>query len=202
MINSQTMIESICREATRCRFCFERGWVQPAYIDAAQPRYVGPGYWTTERRIALVMLNPGQGSANDADQKARQLIYDFRDGAPLAPVLTQQREVMPQWGRGKYVPYIRALGLDLDSIATLNVAMCATASNQYPGPMLNSCWERHTALLINALEPHVVVLCGSSAHPFAPRLNIKTECAPHYATRVAREAREQAMAAARREIEA
>lgn len=195
-----TKIESICREATRCRSCFESNLVRSAFIDIAQPRYVGPGYWTAKRRVAVMMLNPGQGHANAADQEARQLMYAFRDGAPLAPVLNQQRAAMPKWGRGKYASFIADLGLDLNSIATANIAMCSTEKNQYPDKVLNACWERHTAPLLDALSPHVVVLCGSKAHPFAGRISARTVCAQHYATRVDREARKHAMAAARREI--
>ena len=197
-----TLIETICREATRCRACFDSNLVRPAFIDIAQPRYIGPGYWTAKCRVAVVMLNPGQGRANAADQEARRLMYAFRDGAPLAPVLDQQRAAMPNWGRGKYAPFIADLGLNLDSIATANIAMCATSDNQYPDKVLNSCWLRHTAPLLSTLLPHVVVLCGAKAHSFASRIGTKTVCAPHYATRVGSEARDKAMAAARRAIEA
>jgi hypothetical protein len=199
--NAMKLVEDICREATRCRFCFDSNLVRPAYIDIAQPRYVGPGYWTAKCRVVVVMLNPGQGSANAADQEARQLMYAFRDGAPLASVLDQQRVAMPKWGRAKYAPFIADLGLDLDSIATANVAMCATEDNKYPVEVLNECWKRHTAPLLHALSPHVVVLCGSKAHPFAPRISGRAVCAPHYATRVGHKARDKAMAVARRKIE-
>ncbi|MCX7144014.1 MAG: RseA family anti-sigma factor [Proteobacteria bacterium] len=194
-------MEGICRDAVRCNACFESGQLKRPYVNIAQPRYIGPGYWKAKKRIALAMLNPGAGEANAYDQEALKLIRAFRDGAPLAPVLEQAREAIPIWAGGRYFEFVKALGLDLDEIALLNIAWCATAGNKYPDEMLDACWQRHTAPLLNAILPNVIVLSGFAAHRYAAIINVKTVKVIHYANRGSIVARTQAIEAARREIE-
>jgi len=195
-------IENLNREATRCNRCFAGGTLTRPFVDIAQPRPIGPGYWEAKPRVVVVMLNPGAGGENEYDREALGLIRAFRDGAALAPVTEQMRRVMPLWADGRYVDFIKDLGLELDSIATLNVAWCASEGNKYPKIMLNTCWQLHTAKMLNLLAPDVIVLSGSAAHQFAPRVSVKTVCTIHYAYRGSDAARAQAIEVARREIAA
>jgi hypothetical protein len=164
--------EDLCREAVRCRHCFGKDSnLTAATIDIAQPRWIGPDYWCSPRRILILMLNPGSGEArrDSADQEARRLIAAFRYGAgSLQEILKHQREDMPRWGRGgRFLPfYTVRLGLSCNELAFANVAWCATLGNKYPRKMLNACYSRHTRRLLSILKPHVVLLSGGPVHKF------------------------------------
>ena len=49
-------IEALCREAVKCRACFDHGALTSATIDIAQPRWIGDGYWTSSPRVCVVMF--------------------------------------------------------------------------------------------------------------------------------------------------
>jgi hypothetical protein len=92
--------EHLARAATRCRECFTLGEVKAPYIDVAQPRWVGPKYWTCHFRVVILMCNPGQSQDNSAwAKKVRRLIHEFREGtANIRTILKSQREAM-NWSR-------------------------------------------------------------------------------------------------------
>ena len=107
-----------------------------------------PRYWAAERKIAIVLLNPGsgEGRADDADLRMREKLTAFRERQlPIADILQHQRDDLRNWGRGRFWSYFASgLGLNVDRTALANVAWCATSGNSYPAPMLNQCFEKHT----------------------------------------------------------
>ncbi|MFO8083345.1 MAG: hypothetical protein R6U27_03390 [Desulfobacterales bacterium] len=54
-------IEAIFSKAMKCRKCFSGGIAEAAYVDVAQPRWIGPGYFDAAVRVLVVSLNPGAG---------------------------------------------------------------------------------------------------------------------------------------------
>jgi hypothetical protein len=142
----------------------------PAFIDVAQPRWVGPKYWETAPRTVVLTINPGRSPKNStvAPEFLSQ-IRQFREGTlPLQAILNGQRERMEFWGHGRFKRfYIDGLGLDFDNIAFANVAWCATADNSYPRSMLLRCFAKHTGPLLKVLRPDVVLCSGGPTHPFA-----------------------------------
>jgi hypothetical protein len=185
-------LEQLCREACNCRICFQGSGLRAPLIDIAQPRWVGPRYRAAIRRIVIMMLNPGGGEsrADGADAEFRRLLKDFRDGSgPLDAVFRHQALDLPTWGRGRFASfYLRGLGLHLDAVAFANIAWCATSGNKYPGTMLNACFDRHTGRLLSQLDPHVVLLSGSTIHRYAQRIQAIVPAAKiipmmHYAHR-------------------
>ncbi len=119
-----------------------------------------------------------------------------------------QAEYMQRWGTpsGKYLHfYCDGIGLALNNIAMANIAWCADANNNYPAPMLNDCFRRHTEPLIKLLDPSIVILSGGSAHRFARKVNqilpdglvIQTL---HYAHREGKHIEEQELQAVREQI--
>lgn len=170
--------EKLARKAVLCNSCFSAGTVEPALIDLPQPKWVGPRYRTTERRVVIVLINPGAGAgwADQQNEKLRQHLVDFRDGGSLEPAMAHQREDMPNWGKGRFCTYFfgqpsnGGLGLIPDEIALVNIAWCATKDNRYPRSFLNACYAKHTAHLIEILEPTAVLLCGSATHQFGNRI--------------------------------
>jgi len=171
------VIEELYRRALRCRICFaEQTRLTAPIIDLAQPRWVGSRYSGASPRVTFLMLNPGAGeSSKDAGNRAaRELLVKFRDGRASFPeVLAFQRQHMESWGKpaGRFLRfYIRGLGLELEEVAFLNIALCATAGNRYPKRMLNRCFVDHSGEILRQLDPSLVVLCGVSARRFAPKI--------------------------------
>ena len=163
--------ELLARSATNCRECFILGEVSEPDINVAQPRWVGPAYWGSLFRVAILMLNPGQSGATPQAMEYLVRIRAFRDSVmPLQPILDRQRESMKLWGNppGRFTNfYLAGLGLNLDEIAFANVAWCGTKWNKYPRTMLNRCFSRHTGPLLELLRPNVVLLSGKPTHTFA-----------------------------------
>jgi hypothetical protein len=80
---------------------------------------------------------------------------------------------MPNWGRGRFISfYLDGLQLRLSHVALANVAWCATSGNKYPESMLNTCFDLHTAKLLSALNPDLVLLSGSKTHNFAAQAHL------------------------------
>ena len=168
-------VTDICRRATQCRSCFADLSIKPTDGDMAQPRWIGPGYFTAKQRVVCVLINPGKGGSVTTSSaiEGRAHLRAFSQGhCDLKPIFDHQRRSIPTWGRGKMLAfYTRGLGLDLDAIALANIAWCSTADNKYPDPMLLRCFQEHTLPLLLELEPNAVVLSGSKTHAFA--LHIK-----------------------------
>jgi len=201
--------ESLSREATNCRFCFDRFGVRAPTVDLAQPRWVGNGYWNQPQRKMILLRNPGsgEGRTDGADKVMRERLRKFRDGeAGLSEVLDHQRDDMPLWGRGRFRRYIvDGLRLKLDDIAIANVAWCATAGNKCPTAMLNACLDRFTCRLLALLRPNIIVCCGGEVSKFksaiasaAPGARIIR--ALHYAHRKGDAAQSEDLNRVRREI--
>jgi len=168
-------VESIYRKATSCRECFDLSEVETPIVDIAQPRWIGPRYFSTQTRVAIAMLNPGSGDSglNTADKTALAVLRSFSSGtARLEEVFANQIKDMRFWGRGRFLSfYTEQLGLELNDIAMLNMALCATRHNMYPRSVLDRCFSRHTAQLIVRLNPNILLLSGSATHRFAKHIN-------------------------------
>ncbi len=163
-------LHEIAMGAIRCNACFETGHLTRSYVDLAQPRYLGPGYVNADPKMAWVMINPGAGSGNSADQSWRSVLMAYRDGeASLDDVLTEHRGHLSSWNN--LLSFLDKHGLDVDSIALVNIAWCASKGNKYPKKMLSRCWDRHTSSWLAALAPDIVYLSGSAAHPFEARIH-------------------------------
>jgi len=167
---SMRKLNQIASSAIRCNACFENGQLTRPYVDLAQPRYIGPAYVDGHPKIAWIMINPGAGSANPADQSWRSVLMDYRnEEASLDDVFTEQRKHIPAWR--SLLSFLGQHGLDVDSIALLNIAWCASKDNKYPKEMLSRCWDRHTSLWLAELAADIVILSGSPAHRFETQVN-------------------------------
>ena len=166
-------VEPLYQTAMDCAACFGLGSeLHLPTIDLPQPRWVGPAYQTSKPRVLVVMLNPGQGDEPQLEQNLRlkYLLHRYkRQDANLGEVMEFQRQHMEVWGRpqGRFLPfYTTALGLKLDELSFLNIALCATKENKYPRSMLSRCFEAHSSAVAVALQPDVVLLSGSASHSF------------------------------------
>jgi len=182
-----------------CRLCFQEGIVSSPAIDMAQPRWVGPRYFETSPRILAVLLNPGSGGGYDEILISTYLdhLRHYQQGRiGLDELFARQRNDMANWGRpsGRFLSFFEeGLGLNLDEIAFVNMAWCASASNRYPGRMLTNCFNKHTLGLMKILKPHGVLLSGKRVHNFGAEIreligrDIRVVPLPHYAHRKGRQ---------------
>jgi hypothetical protein len=56
----------------------------------------------------------------------------------------------------------------------VNIAWCAEGNNCYPPEMLKACFVSHTAPLLRARNPHLILLGGSAVTSF--KVRIAREC--------------------------
>ena len=71
-------LDAISSSAIKCRECFADRRLVSAFIDVAQPRYIGGGYWHSDPRVAFVMLNPGAGKGDWRNEDWRDHLYAYR----------------------------------------------------------------------------------------------------------------------------
>ena len=189
--------------AMPCDSCFGEGSpVARALVDLPQPRWVGPAYAESKTRIAVLALNPGAGSSGqeDGNLKLAALLHSFRNrAATFSDVLDYQAQHMPTWGKtpGRHINfYTGVTGHDLNELAFLNVALCATRGNRYPPAVLETCFRKHTSGLLQSLVPSIVLLSGSAVHKYARRIEAllptaRVEPILHYAHREGRDREQQ-----------
>ena len=171
--------ESIARRAVSCDYCFANArLVRPSVDDLAQPRYIGEGYWTSARKVVVIMPNPGAGAGTDQGihGERRNILKRLRDSeAGMDEVFQHQFTDMINWGwpPGKFMAYIQvSLGLSINEIALLNLAWCATQGDEHPKFMLDACYEHHTEAALKVLSPDVIILSGGDPHKY--RLKVST----------------------------
>ena len=61
--------------------------------------------------------------------------------------------------------------MNLDDVAFLNVGLCATVGNQYPGWMLRRCFSTHSGEILRELAPDLVLLSGSGTYRFEKEIS-------------------------------
>lgn len=175
----------ICVSAVNCNRCFAASYARPAYIDVAQPRYVGQNYWTAIQRRLFLMINPGSGKQTLSNKIMREDIYKYRDGTlDLSSLFQRQRKYMSEWGRnGQFLRYFTGIGCNLNDIAFINVAWCADMNDCYPDDMLDTCFSAHTQKAIETLRPTKIFACGGVAQKYARKEKLPFVAIPHYAAR-------------------
>ncbi len=156
----------------KCRSCFEEMLGEPGFIKIAQPRWIGPEYFTSPFKVLLLLSNPGAGNTpkkREANASFRKILSGYRDGEiDLREFLDFQRQLMQQWGSppGRFLDfYVYGPGLRINELAIGNIAWCSEKDNN-PSKMLSKCFQYHTKELINLLQPHVVILAGRKAQRF------------------------------------
>ena len=167
MSDHLAILDELARSAVTCERCFQGKDLCRSFVDIPQPRYIGPGYWQAQQKVAFVMLNPGAGTDEWRNRDWREHLIAFRDRrSSLADVFDAQRRHMPFWSGGRLIGFLHLHELDVDSAALINIAWCATAGNRYPSWMLNQCFALHTRNWLEELCPGFVILSGVASHAF------------------------------------
>ncbi len=131
-------------------------------MGVPQPRWIGSKYWQVPCRILLVLINPGQSIDEEWNQSEAKVFSQFHNGGRYDCLRTHFRQCALKGGSQHtwLCRYRDLLTWDIEEIAQINMAWCATVDNRHPHGMLEECFKRHTACLLGALEPHVVLLSG------------------------------------------
>jgi len=207
-------IANLYHQASHCRVCFdEQTALKAPIINLAQPRWIGSRYYEAKPRIVFVTLNPGAGdpSKDAGNCEAQQVLVGFREGnVTFEEVLAFQRQHMESWGRptGRFLEfYLYNLGLNLNKVAFLNIALCATRGNHCPRKMLEQCFKKYTKAILQKLNPDLVILCGVKSRRFESEISAlfqdaKIEYMLHHAHRGGRDVEKRDRLRLRRIIKA
>lgn len=152
-------------------------------------------YWAATTRIVIVLLNPGDSTnlGEAWNRRERECFESFYHGGDYQQIREYFRTRRDEErnaataARPVFSWYENTFSLEFEEIAQLNIAWCASRGNQYRR-MLRPCFERHTGALLQALEPHAVLLSGSGTHQFEGAIrelipNVHVQKTVHYAHR-------------------
>ncbi len=168
----------IMRGAAGCNRCFDTiPGLERVALGLPKPRWIGSRYWVTRPRVVIVLINPGDSSklGDEWNRRERNLFEAFLNGGDYEELrdyfrLRREEELRGTTdARPVFSWYESTFGLAFEEIAQINMAWCAARGNKY-GRMLARCFERHTAPLLQALEPDAVLLSGTSVHAFEPKI--------------------------------
>jgi hypothetical protein len=152
----------LAQQAISCNSCFESLPLRRAGISLPQPFAVGKGY--RSGGVALIGINPG-ASMDGGYKEARRVALDRFAGGNVSALEAYwdalAADALNFWNP-KYLARVRSLGLQIDQLLVGNLALCATAGNQYPPAMLRNCWDRHTERFLAHFAPGTLVLMGSA----------------------------------------
>lgn len=189
MFNSSLdKVNSIYQEATACTYCFDQRLVREGMIKMAQPRPIGRDYWKSEKRVVVVLLNPGKRK----DKEYGLILDKYKKGVTsLENLFEFQYKNMCEWGRYPghfYGFYFCKLGLSMDQVAFVNIALCETEGNKYPSKVIQKCMKKFTLPLLESLKPNIILLSGLRVQALEEEIqkhipNAGIVKVPHYAHR-------------------
>jgi len=173
-------VQDIYREATKCNSCFENFKIARGKVRKAQPRWIGNNYFSADRRICVIAINPGNVGTKfkDAKKKAAsqfdKTIKNFGKGqSSWKDVMNFIDTDMKNWGEGRYKKfYFDLMNLPIDEVAMINMMLCSATEfgkqkNYYNENTLRNCFNKHTRELIQALNPDVCILSGTILHKYS-----------------------------------
>tara|TARA_B100001750_G_C15488472_1_gene589729 strand:+ start:397 stop:1185 length:789 start_codon:yes stop_codon:yes gene_type:complete len=176
-------ILDIYSEAAQCEDCFESGELSrgsDAIIKHAQPRWIGPDYFTSDKRYCVVLINPGKVGqhtsnyvAKENEKKFQEVLVDLKDGRyrwhDLSILFCDS---MPHWkgsvwkkGYTKKTKvnfawwYFGELGIPIRNSAIVNILLCYTEpkpakfKKKQKEYFFKNCYKRYTKNLLQQLNP-------------------------------------------------
>ena len=165
------------KEATKCNSCFENKELKMVRgkVRKAQPRWVGKNYFSSDLRICLMLINPGnvgsgKGQAKiETSRKFDNTIKQFGKGTESwRDVMSFIHKDMENWGEGRYWHfYFEKMKLNIDEVAMMNMMLCSATEvnknkNYYTSSSLRNCYALHTKKLITELDPDFLILSGTN----------------------------------------
>ncbi len=198
LVEEQRALDAM-RSAAGCNYCFDTiAGLQRVQWGLPKPRWIGSRYSAACPRVVVVLLNPGDSSGLGEEWNHRErnhfiVFFENDDYDQVRDYFrTRREEELNGMTSAKPVFswYESVFGLVFEDIAQINMAWCASVGNNYQ-KMLQPCFERHTGRLLQALEPHAVLLSGTNVHKFDRPIqqllpDVRVRKTLHYANRKSR----------------
>ena len=166
-----------------CRSCFNNSQIrknfqpfQLANIEGPQPRWIGKNYFESQKKICLMLINPGSGpNTPDHEWKPLKLLNQEKSENKKIDLWEQLMEVnkrgMPQWGYWESL-YLDRFGFNerekLNKICFMNKMLCAAwyrnkegkLENAYNPRSLENCFKLQSSSLLKILSPKNLIFSG------------------------------------------
>ena len=178
-------------QAISCDSCFTGTKLSRGKVSRAQPRWIGENYFQAEKKICVLMINPGdvgpkaKYSQIKSSKEFESLIEGFKDDlVSWEDLMIFILMDMHNWGQGgKYMKlYFDHLKLPLKEIAFLNIMLCSAKKldprgqykNFYNQQTMRNCFNLHTHSMLEQLNPDVCILSGTAVWEFARRNDLRS----------------------------
>jgi hypothetical protein len=157
-----------------CRKCFNNPNITKsgkpfgvADISGPQPRWLGRNYFSSEKKICIMLINPGSGNKTPENEWAPLKKLNKAETQELKEKFWDQlmytNEVgMPKWGAWVNL-YFESLGLveKKDEVAFMNMMLCASKGNAYNKKSLDLCFSSQSSHVLRMLSPDILIFSGA-----------------------------------------
>lgn len=138
-----------------------------ADVRGPQPRWIGNNYFNSPQKICLMLINPGSGDKTPENEwasleKMHSAETDKEKEICWDELMETNKNGMSKWGAWDDL-YLQSLGLSKkkDSVAFMNMMLCASKGNAYTTNSLDMCFSEQSNKLLRLLSPDVLILSGA-----------------------------------------
>ena len=138
-----------------------------ADVRGPQPRWIGNNYFNSTQKICVMLINPGSGDKTPENEwasleKMHSAKTDKDKEIHWKELMETNKNGMPKWGAWDDL-YLKSLGLSTkkDSVAFMNMMLCASKGNTYTTNSMNLCFSEKSNKLLSLLSPDVLIFSGA-----------------------------------------
>ena len=138
-----------------------------AAVSGPQPRWIGSNYFNSPQKICVMLINPGSGDKTPENEwaplKKMNLARTDKDKEThWKELMETNKNGMPKWGAWDDL-YFNSLGLrdKSNSIAFMNMMLCASKGNTYTTNSLDLCFSERSSKLLSLLSPEILIFSGA-----------------------------------------
>tara|TARA_Y200000002_G_C22599807_1_gene628998 strand:+ start:223 stop:900 length:678 start_codon:yes stop_codon:yes gene_type:complete len=169
-------VQEIYKSAIKCNDCFANNkyGIQRGLVSKAQPRWIGKNYFSSNKKVVMVAINPGNVGKKSSYNKIKaaedfqdKIMKFWRDNSKWDELMSFINEDMENWGNGRYKKfYFDLMKLKIDEVALMNMMLCSATPvggtrNAYSKQTLENCYNRFTRKIIIELNPEFIILSGT-----------------------------------------
>ena len=169
-------VQEIYKSAIKCNDCFANNkyGIQRGLVSKAQPRWIGKNYFSSNNKVVMVAINPGNVGKKSSYNKIKtaedfqdKIMKFWRDNSKWDELMSFINEDMENWGNGRYKKfYFDLMKLKIDEVALMNMMLCSATPvggtrNAYSKQTLENCYNRFTRKIIIELNPEFIILSGT-----------------------------------------
>ena len=138
-----------------------------ADVRGPQPRWIGDRYFDSTQKICVMLINPGSGDKTPENEwaplKKMHFAKTHKDKEVFwNELMDTNKNGMPKWGAWDDL-YLKTLGLNKrkDSVAFMNMMLCASKGNSYTTNSLDLCFSEQSNKLLSLLSPDILIFSGA-----------------------------------------